>query len=925
MGAARSLPTASATPPVVSAPAAASSALRSASASHGPPEEITSGMGWEGIDYRDTCLGCVPADPQLGVGAGYVLELTNGSVRVWLVNGTEVFNETLDGLFGAGNDSLVTPQVQFDLSSLRWFIAADDLSTNRILLGASLSSDPTTSWNVEAIAPGGGLVPTDPLLAVDAVDVVVTVNDLASNGTFLGSQVWAANKSALIDGGAAAPVAVDAPDPTTEALVPATPLSDASTLYLVDDELGTGNALHLFALNGSPPGTVTLSGPSNFATVTSAPPNATQSGSTDLLGIGDGRVDSAAWRADTLWAVATGACTPGGDVQARSCLHLWEVDTATDVLKQDFTWSTGPATYDFDPALSIATRGDVALVFGESSTGSDPSIFATGQAITDPTGTLETPVPLHNGTGPYAPPVGCTAGVCPFGDDFSIASTPSTNVHFWAVGAFAPRNSTWNYWKTWINQVAAWPTVPVTFAESGLPSGTLWSVTVNGAQVSTTNASLTVAEENGSYTYTLPTSLPGGPGERYLATSSAGTFSVGTAAVQVNVVYVSQFQLSVSAGPRVGGTVYPGGNWFNSGSMVSLSALASAGYEFAAWTGSGTGSYTGTNNPATVTMGTPIVEQAEFWVSETYPVSFSEAGLPGGTNWTVTVNGVSNGSSGAPVEFNEPNGSLTYTVQSPVPGAPQTQYAATPASGSFSIAGASTSVDVTYTPQFELAAAPDAPGAGFVNPSSGWFADGTSVNLSALAAPGEQFVGWAGSGTGSYSGTSNPAPITFLAPVTEEARFAPATTYPVSYTETGLPSGASWSVTTNGVGAASSSATVVFNEPNGSYSFGAQTTFTETNGTTFAADPGFGSFLVNGAAFRLTLHFVAIDAPATAPGPLPATSGSTGIPDWMFGAVLAGLLLVVGLLAIAIRRPPDPPTAPTPTAPMPMPPWDEGN
>ncbi len=638
---------------------------------HQPPGEISSGMGWEGIDYRDTCSGCVPADPQLAVGAGYVLELTNGSERVWLVNGTEVSSGSLDELFGAGTDRLVTPQVQFDLSSLRWFIVAADLTKNTLRLGASQSSDPTSDWTVESIAPGNGSAPRDPRLAVDSTVVVLTADVFHSNGSFEGAQVWAANKTALLQDGTTPPEAVDAPDPTTEALVPATPLTPSSTMYLIDDELGGNGSLHLFALNGSPPGTVTLSGPTSFTTTTALPPNALQPNTTTLLGVGDGRVESAAWRSGTLWAVATGGCTPGNDTAARSCLHLWEVDTTTDALTQDFTWSSGPGTYDFDPALSIATRGDVALVFGESSATLDPSFLATGQGISDPAGTLEAAIVLHNGSGPYVPAVGCASEVCPFGSDFSIASTPSTNVHFWAVGEVAPRNPSSNYWRTWVNQVATWKSAPVVFTESGLPSGTPWSVMVNGQLLASTNSSVTVDEQNGSYTFTLLSPIAGGLGVRYAATSSAGSFTVNAASVNVSVTYLAQYQLSAAADPVGDGTVFPGGNWFDAGAAVSLSALATAGYQFESWSGRGAGAYSGANNPATLTMGAPIVEQAEFWASATYPVGFSESGLPVGTNWTLTVNGISNGTTGSRILFNEPNGSYTFALPSPVPPGPR--------------------------------------------------------------------------------------------------------------------------------------------------------------------------------------------------------------------------------------------------------------
>lgn len=907
-----------------STPGSAPSAAPATAGHHAPPGEITSGMGWEGIDYAETCANCTPPDPQLGVGAGYVLELTNGTERVWLVNGSQVHNGSLGGLFGAGTDVLSGPQVQFDLASLRWFIAVDDLTTGKLLLGVSRSSDPTAGWHLASIVPGAGSTPRDPLLAVDSDTVVVTADDFASNGSFQGAQLWVVNKTAFADGESPTPTAVDAPDPATEALVPAAPMSDSSTIYLVDDELGENDTLHLFTLNGSRPGAVTLSGPTNFTSPTAPPPNAEQPNTTDLLGVGDGRVDSAAWRAGALWAVATGACTPTGDSAARSCLHLWEVDTATGVLKQDFTWSTGPGTYDFDPALSIATRGDLALVFGESSATMDPSFLATGQAVTDPADTLEAPVELHNGTGPSDPAVGCSGGVCPFGSDFAIAATPSTNVHFWAVGEFVPQNSTRIFWRTWVNQVAAWAAVPVTFTESGLPAGASWSVTVNGQETASTNASLTLDEQNGSYTFTVLSPLAGAPGVRYLAGATSGTFIVSAAAVEVRLTFISQYLLTATAEPQAGGSVYPGGNWFDAGSSVSLSALATAGYQFETWSGTGPGSYSGADNPAEMTPTGPITEQAQFWVSATYPVSFFESGLPSGTNWTVTVNGIENGSSNPTISFNEPNGTYTFEVQETLPGGPQTQYLAGAASGSFDLAGAPTNLKVAYTPAYELTASPAVPGTGVVNPSGGWFTSGSSVNLSALAVAGELFVGWTGSGAGSYTGSANPAPVLIESPVVEQARFAPATTYPITYSETGLPSGVAWSVTTNGLRASSTASSVVFNEPNGTYTFGAQTSYVNANGTSYLASPGFGSFSVSGNPIHEAIEFAPTPVSSSAPGAQSGAPGVTGIPFWVFGAALAALLLVVGILAAAARRPPDSPPFSPPVAPPPPPAWDEG-
>ena len=297
--------------------------------------------------------------------------------------------------------------------------------------------------------------------------------------------------------------------------------------------------------------------------------------------------------------------------------------------------------------------------------------------------------------------------------------------------------------------------------------------------------------------------------------------------------------------------------------------------------------------------------------------------FPAGANWTVTVNGIANGSSRSVIEFNEPNGTFSYLLASPVPWAPGTQFVATPAAGSFDLFGAAADVRISYQPEYELDASSASPGGGFVNPSGGWYLSGAAVNVSALAAPGELFVGWTGSGFGSYTGPANPALVTVDSPVTEEARFSPATTYAVTYSEMGLPPGTAWSVTTNGIRATSTMGSLVFNEPNGSYSYGAQTTYLASNGSAYAAVPGFGSFTVAGAAIHEAVEFAPVAPKASVPGTQAGASSPIEIPLGIFAAVLVALLIVIAILAYASRRPPDPPTVPTPITPPPRADWDE--
>src|SRR4029077_19280640 len=95
-----------------------------------------------------------------------------------------------------------------------------------------------------------------------------------------------------------------------------------------------------------------------------------------------------------------------------------------------------------------------------------------------------------------------------------------------------------------------------------------------------------------------------------------------------------QYYLTMSAG--TGGTVSPSSQWKNSGTAVSITATPTnntlVSYTFSGWTGSGTGSSSGTNNPASITMSGPISETAAF---NQNPVNVTVQTTPAGLAFSV--------------------------------------------------------------------------------------------------------------------------------------------------------------------------------------------------------------------------------------------------------------------------------------------------
>ncbi|MCI4317128.1 MAG: DUF3494 domain-containing protein, partial [Thermoplasmata archaeon] len=90
--------------------------------------------------------------------------------------------------------------------------------------------------------------------------------------------------------------------------------------------------------------------------------------------------------------------------------------------------------------------------------------------------------------------------------------------------------------------------------------------------------------------------------------------------------------------------------------------------------------------PSTSAGGTP----------PTYAVSFTETGLPAGTSWSTTLDGVLMSSTAATTGFNVVNGTYPFTVDTPA------AYTSNPVSGSVTVSGGDKSQAVTFT-----AGAPD--------------------------------------------------------------------------------------------------------------------------------------------------------------------------------------------------------------------------
>jgi hypothetical protein len=188
------------------------------------------------------------------------------------------------------------------------------------------------------------------------------------------------------------------------------------------------------------------------------------------------------------------------------------------------------------------------------------------------------------------------------------------------------------------------PQVQVTVGTS--PSGL--SFTVDGNTYYSTQ--IFTWTQGSSHTIGTTSSQSGGTGIQYTWNywSDYGSMShtiTPTSNTTYTAYFNTQYYLTMVAGS--GGTVTPSSNWYNSGQSISISALPNVGYKFNNWTGSGSGSYSGTSNNTSVNMYGPITETASFSVATVRSLTVSSTNPNSGVNIIVSPsdkNGAGNGS-----------------------------------------------------------------------------------------------------------------------------------------------------------------------------------------------------------------------------------------------------------------------------------------
>ncbi|MEM3859726.1 MAG: hypothetical protein QW478_10040, partial [Candidatus Micrarchaeaceae archaeon] len=204
----------------------------------------------------------------------------------------------------------------------------------------------------------------------------------------------------------------------------------------------------------------------------------------------------------------------------------------------------------------------------------------------------------------------------------------------------------------------------ITFYETGLPEGTTWSVTLNGTtSVSSTNT-VTFSEPDGTYSYTISTT-----NESYKPSPYSGYFTVNGTSVSMSATFslvkytVTFIELGLSSGTSWSLTL---NGTTESSSTNTISFSEPNGSYF--YSVSGPSGYTISNSSGTITLNGKNITQKIIFIanaSSTYAIIFIESGLPSGSTWSVTINGITKSSTNSTITFILPESNYSYSVSLP--------------------------------------------------------------------------------------------------------------------------------------------------------------------------------------------------------------------------------------------------------------------
>ncbi|HTP53962.1 MAG TPA: hypothetical protein VML94_03230 [Thermoplasmata archaeon] len=356
-------------------------------------------------------------------------------------------------------------------------------------------------------------------------------------------------------------------------------------------------------------------------------------------------------------------------------------------------------------------------------------------------------------------------------------------------------------------------TYPVAFSESGLPSGTRWSLTFFPSYYGITSSSLSSSISfpsvpNGTYTFIQAASTG------YVADPVSGTVTVDGTGIDPSISFergipVQFYELSLPQG-QAWSVTFDGITHSSTGGSIEF-ASENGTYPFSLPILPG---FRASPSSGTVTVNGVLVSVGIIFTTVFYSVTFEETGLTAGTLWSITLGSHTDNSTTSQIGFSERNGTFPFQV-APEPGRNVSE-----PSGDVRVDGGPVVVSLVFQPAphavsfVETGLSPGTPWSVELNGSQrtttqDWmefFEPNGTVSFTVLPVPG--FRSDPSSGMLRVEGL----------PITESVSFVP-NTYPVTFVESGLSFGHGWSVAIDGVSHPTESDSMTVQLANGTWPY----------------------------------------------------------------------------------------------------------
>jgi hypothetical protein len=418
-----------------------------------------------GIARIDTCT-CEPPDPWIAVSPTYIVQSTNGKVRVSNRAGTALLSMPIWSLFAVPIDRVdFDPRILWDAVHGRWVgivaTANGDSSQGGLRLAVSETADPTAGWIVYPIETGA-FVPDYPGISSSSDRIVLTSNDYDGDA-FAGPSIYIVDWSNVL-AGTSLYVGFLGFSALSAHFRPALMLSSAPNVPLIYERangsvgyLEVAGAAHTASTVNSR-NLTTLLGTAAF----SAPPQPVQPGGVTIPVAVDERPTDAVYRAGKLWFVATGDYFDGVShwTQARYSRIATTANGAAPTAAKDI--ATHRKAHYFMPGVGISGDGTAFL----TATLTDASRFPTTVvAELQPGGTFADFITVEASTQAY--------GGVRWGDFVGVANDPSGSGAAWFGHELVAADGGWRTSVARVVSDATPPTAPGAVSQVPVTPATL--------------------------------------------------------------------------------------------------------------------------------------------------------------------------------------------------------------------------------------------------------------------------------------------------------------------------------------------------------------------------------------------------------------------------------------------------------------------